>query len=89
MYDKLILATFLFVLGQAITWFSSYSQFVWEWAAERPITIALITAIPAALCFIYGIRFAYEYFQLWVGSKILHIFAFISCYAYAFLVFYE
>ena len=69
MYEKLIIATILFVLGQTITWFSSYSQFVWEWAALNPITIALITAIPAALCFIYGIRYAYEFFDSGWGPR--------------------
>ena len=69
MYNKLIFATTLFVLGQTITWFSSYSQFVWEWAAQHPIPIALITAIPAALCFIYGIKYAYEFFESGWGPR--------------------
>ena len=69
MYDKLILATILFILGQTITWFSSYSQFVWEWAAQHPVAIALITAIPAALCFIYGIKYAYEFFESGWGPR--------------------
>lgn len=69
MYDKLAIATFLFVFGQCITWFSSYSQFVWQWAADRPLTIAIITAIPAALCFIFGVKYAYEYFQNGWGPR--------------------
>lgn len=69
MYDKLIFATLLFVLGQCITWFSSYSQFVWQWAAEQPILIAVLTAIPAALCFIYGIRMAYDFFDSGWGPR--------------------
>ena len=72
MYDKLIFATLLFVLGQCITWFSSYSQFVWQWAAEQPILIALLTAIPAALCFIYGIFSLTEWlttFLIQVGDQ--------------------
>jgi hypothetical protein len=63
MYDKLAIATCLFILGQGITWFSSYSQFVWDWAREHTLLIAICTAIPSALCFIYGLRFAYEFFQ--------------------------
>ena len=63
MYNKLIFATILFVLGQTITWFSSYSQFIWGWARDHTLVIAMCTAIPAALCFIYGLRFAYEFFQ--------------------------
>ena len=55
MYDKLILATILFILGQTITWFSSYSQFVWDWAAARPAFFGVVMAIPAALCFISDI----------------------------------
>jgi hypothetical protein len=63
MYDKLAIATCLFILGQGITWFSSYSQFVWDWAREHTLWIAICTAIPSALCFIYGLRYAYEFFQ--------------------------
>ena len=63
MYDKLAIATCLFILGQGITWFSSYSQFVWDWAREHTLLIAITTAIPSALCFIYGLRYAYEFFQ--------------------------
>jgi hypothetical protein len=63
MYDKLAIATTLFVVGQLITWFNSYSQFVWVWARENTLLIAILTAIPSALCFIYGLRFAYDFFQ--------------------------
>ena len=63
MYDKLIIATCLFAIGQTINWFTSYSQFVWEWARENTFWIAICTAIPSTLCFIYGLRFAYEFFQ--------------------------
>ena len=64
-----MIATLLFVLGQTITWFSSYSQFVWGWAAARPALFGVIMAIPAALCFIYGIRYAYEFFQNGWGPR--------------------
>ena len=69
MYDKLIIATFLFILGQTITWFSSYSQFIWSWAANHPLVIAIITAIPAALCFIYGIKYSYAFFDNGWGPR--------------------
>ena len=69
MYDKIAIATALFVLGQTITWFSSYSQFVWQWAADRPILIASITAIPASLCFIYGLKYAYTFFDSGWGPR--------------------
>jgi hypothetical protein len=63
MYDKLAIATVLFIVGQGITWFSSYSQFVWTWAKDNTMAIVFTTSIPSALCFIYGLRYAYEYFQ--------------------------
>jgi len=69
MYDKLIFATTLFILGQTITWFSSYSQFIWSWAANHPLAIAIVTAIPAALCFIYGIKHAYAFFKNGWGPR--------------------
>ena len=69
MYNQLIFATMLFILGQTITWFSSYSQFIWSWAANHPILIALVTAIPAALCFIYGIKYAYAFFDNGWGPR--------------------
>jgi hypothetical protein len=63
MYDKLAIATALFILGQGMTWFSSYSQFVWDWARDNTLIITTLTAIPSALCFVYGLRYAYEFFQ--------------------------
>ena len=69
MYDKILIATFLFILGQTITWFGSYSQFVWEWAHNRAALIAIATAIPSALCFVYGIRCAYEFFDNGWGPR--------------------
>ena len=69
MYDKLIFATMLFIFGQTITWFSSYSQFIWSWAANHPLSIAIVTAIPAALCFIYGIKYAYAFFDNGWGPR--------------------
>ena len=59
----------LFILGQTITWFSSYSQFIWSWAESHPLLIALVTAIPAALCFIYGIKYAYAFFDNGWGPR--------------------
>ena len=69
MYKSLMIATILFVIGQTITWFSSYGQFVWEWAEQNPIPVALITAIPAQLCFIYGLRSAFEFFSNGWGPR--------------------
>lgn len=63
MNNNLAIATVLFIIGQGITWFSSYSQFFWEWAKEHTFLIAVTTAIPSALCFIYGLKYAYRYFQ--------------------------
>ena len=69
MFNKLLLATALFVVGQTITWFSSYGQFVWVWAKENPLLIAMLTAIPAQLCFIYGVRHAYDFFENGWGPR--------------------
>ena len=69
MYRALIMATILFVVGQTVTWFSTYGQFVWEWADKNPIIVALITAIPAQLCFIYGVKYAYEFFSSGWGPR--------------------
>ena len=63
MNNNLAIATVLFIVGQAITWFSSYSQFFWQWAKDHTFLIAVTTAIPSALCFIYGLKYAYRYFE--------------------------
>ena len=69
MFRSLIIATALFVVGSTITWFSSYGQFFWQWAKENPILVALISAIPAQLCFIYGLKYAYEVFSSGWGPR--------------------
>lgn len=59
---KFAFATFLFVIGQVISWSASYAQFVWEWVRNNILVFSLMTAIPASLCFTYGVRMAYEFF---------------------------
>jgi hypothetical protein len=63
MNNNLAIATVLFIVGQTITWLSSYSQFFWQWAKDHTFLIAVTTAIPSALCFIYGLKYAYRYFE--------------------------
>jgi hypothetical protein len=69
MFNKLLLSTVLFIIGQTIIWFSSYGQFVWNWAKENPLLIAILTAIPAQLCFIYGVKHAFDFFQNGWGPR--------------------
>lgn len=57
-----ILATILFILGQVLSWSSSYSQFVSERIKDNALLYASLMAIPSAVCFTYGIRLAYEFF---------------------------
>ena len=66
--NNLIYATLFFVGGHTLGWFQVNSQFVWEWWRQRPITTVCIYAIPTALCYLYGARYAYmDTGEAWAG----------------------
>ena len=69
MYDKLLIATILFIFGILLAWFSSYAQFFWEWAKDNRLLLTLICATPASLCFVYGVGHAYEFFHNGWGPR--------------------
>ena len=56
--SKILLACLFFAVAQMMAWFQLYSQFVWEWWIDRPITSVLTFGIPAGLCFWYGTNIA-------------------------------
>jgi len=69
--SKLILAMSLFALGQTLAWFQINSQFVWEWWKQHPIVAVIVYGLPTGLCFLYGVKFAYEEMgQVW-GPRFL------------------
>ena len=69
--SKLWLALSLFALGQTMAWFQINSQFVWEWWRTKPILAVAVYGLPTGLCFLYGVRFAYEEMgQVW-GPRFL------------------
>jgi len=69
--NKMAIALCLFALGQTLAWFQINSQFVWEWWREHPIFAVCLYGIPTGLCFLYGVRFAYEEMgQVW-GPRFL------------------
>jgi hypothetical protein len=68
---KLLLACLLFAIGQSLAWFQLNSQFVWEWWKQHPITAVVVYGFPTGLCFLYGVRLAYESMgQVW-GPRFL------------------
>jgi hypothetical protein len=58
--SKMLLACFLFALGQTFGWFQLNSQFVWEWWKDKPVTATILFSIPTGLCFWTGVKLAYE-----------------------------
>lgn len=65
---NLLCSTLFFMLGHTLGWFQVNSQFVWQWWRDRPLLTVCIYAIPTALCYLYGARFAYEHTgEAWAG----------------------
>ena len=58
--SKLFMACCLFVVGQALAWFQTNSQFVWSWWEDKPFITVALFAIPTGLCFWFGVKLAYE-----------------------------
>ena len=65
---NLIIAIALFAVGQAIIWYQTNSQFLWDWAYDRPFIVALI-GVPVSYLFIYATRYTYIAYDgaLWPG----------------------
>ena len=59
--NKLILALVVSFVGHIIAWFHMQGQFKYEWA--KSLWWVVIGGIPISLCFYYGTRWYYEYFN--------------------------
>ena len=59
--NKLYLALFVSFFGHIIAWFHMQGQFKYEWA--KSLWWVVLGGIPISLCFYYGTRWYYEYFQ--------------------------
>ena len=83
---NLIIATILFTIGQFFSWFTSYSQFLWKWAEENTLLLTLILSVPGTLCFVYGMKYAYRFFETGWGPR-FYVFA-LSFMIYPFMLSY-
>tara|TARA_Y100000310_G_C20388813_1_gene671764 strand:+ start:132 stop:482 length:351 start_codon:yes stop_codon:yes gene_type:complete len=69
--SKLLFACVVFTLGQTFAWFHINSQFVWGWWKDKPLVALTLYAIPASLCFWWGMKIAYaEMEEVW-GPRFL------------------
>ena len=59
--NKLLLALGISLIGHIWAWFHMQGQFKYEWA--KSIWWVILGGIPISLCFFYGTRWYYEYFQ--------------------------
>ena len=59
--NKLWMALSISFVGHIIAWFHMQGQFKYEWA--KSIWWVIIGGIPISICFYYGTRWYYEYFN--------------------------
>ena len=59
--NKLLMGLVISFVGHIIAWFHMQGQFKYEWA--RSIWWVVLGGIPIILCFYYGTRWYYEYFN--------------------------
>tara|TARA_A100001515_G_scaffold140480_1_gene136234 strand:- start:9 stop:353 length:345 start_codon:yes stop_codon:yes gene_type:complete len=59
--NKLLMGLVISFVGHIIAWFHMQGQFKYEWA--RSIWWVVLGGIPISLCFYYGTRWYYEYFN--------------------------
>ena len=59
--NKLLMGLVISFVGHIIAWFHMQGQFKYEWA--RSIWWVVLGGIPISLCFYYGTRLYYEYFN--------------------------
>ena len=59
--NKLLIAMSVSFVGHLLAWFHMQGQFKYEWA--KSLWWVILGGIPISLCFYYGTRWYYEYFQ--------------------------
>ncbi len=75
-----MLALSLFALGQTLAWFQINSQFVWDWWKQHPIFAVVVYGLPTGLCFLYGVKFAYEEMgQVWGPRFLIFSMSYLTC----------
>jgi len=58
-----------FVFANIFAWFQFNSQFIWEWWKDRPLTSALVFAVPMSLCFWHAVKnVVSDTGELWAGK---------------------
>ena len=71
MTTKFALACFLILIGHVVSWYATFSQFIWSWCRDNLILMPLIFSIPIGYLFTYGMRFAVqEMDEVW-GPRLL------------------
>ena len=59
--SKLLMGLGISLIGHIIEWFHMQGQFNYEWA--KSLWWVVLGGIPISLCFYYGTRWYYEYFN--------------------------
>ena len=69
--NNILIAILLFTLGQAMIWFQTNGQFVWPWAKENPMIMALI-GFPISYILIIATKYVVAGFDglLWPGRLV-------------------
>jgi hypothetical protein len=69
--NNILAAIILFTIGQAMIWFQTNGQFVWPWAKENPMLMALI-GFPISYILIIATKFVVAGFDglLWPGRLV-------------------
>jgi hypothetical protein len=71
MNTNILIGFLLFLLGQALIWMQTNSQFIWEWAKEHRFIMALC-GVPISYLLILASKYVVEGFDglLWPGRLI-------------------
>ena len=69
--NNILIALLLFTIGQAMIWFQTNGQFVWPWAKENPMLMALI-GFPISYILIIATKYVVAGFDglLWPGRLV-------------------
>ena len=69
--NNILAAIILFTIGQAMIWFQTNGQFVWPWAKENPMLMALI-GFPISYILIIATKYVVAGFDglLWPGRLV-------------------
>ena len=76
---SMLLALTFFCIGHVLGWYSTNSQFVWEFWKDKPVIANIVFGIPAGVMFWYGTKYVMQSTpELWTARFVAGILSYFT-----------